>query len=140
MSELTRKHLEHFAFNPHAALTAEVAQMATELIAARARIAEWDEAYQRQKSSHREHRAQLRTRIAELEQQGHRLIEFPEQLAVLPFLAIIREVINPSPSGANYGAVWERRTSGWECIAGNAFRRTEPQLPALVLWQGADRV
>ncbi|WP_327139396.1 hypothetical protein [Nocardia sp. NBC_01327] len=74
-------------------------------------------------------------RIAELEQQAGRRIEFPEQLAVLPFLAIVREVIRSSPSGANYGAVWERRTSGWECIAGSVDGRTEPKLPVLVLWQ-----
>ncbi|MBF6254442.1 hypothetical protein [Nocardia farcinica] len=40
--ELSREHLEVFAVDPHAAAESEVAAMAQELLAARARIAEME--------------------------------------------------------------------------------------------------
>lgn len=86
MPELTRKHLEHFAFNGHIAIPDEVAAMAKELIAARARTAlleetcqQWADGFERAKVSHRAHRSVLRTRIAELERENIRLSGF-EQL------------------------------------------------------------
>lgn len=62
------------------------------------------------------------------------VIETPEELDTLPFLSIIREVFGPSPvAGCDYGGVWERRTSGWECIAAGV-RRDAPRFPAVVLY------
>lgn len=66
-----------------------------------------------------------------------RTITTPEQLDALPFLSVIREVFRDSPSGANYGGVYERRTSGWECIAG-VFKggpdNGQPRLPVRLLY------
>lgn len=60
-----------------------------------------------------------------------------EQLDALPFLAVIREVFRNSPSGKNYGGVYERRTSGWQCIAGvykDGPDNGEPRLPVRLLY------
>lgn len=66
-----------------------------------------------------------------------RTITTRQQLDTLPFLAVIREVFRDSPSGANYGGVYEHRTSGWECIAG-AFKdgpdNGQPRLPVRLLY------
>lgn len=69
---------------------------------------------------------------------GMRRVTTNEQLAALPFLSVIREEFRKSPSGNNYGGVYERRrTSGWECIAG-AYKGSPdngpPRLPCRVLW------
>ncbi|AOT25810.1 hypothetical protein SEA_TORTELLINI_65 [Mycobacterium phage Tortellini] len=58
-------------------------------------------------------------------------IETVEQLDALPFLTIVREVYGPSPSGCDYGAVWERRTSGWQCIAGSVMLPRDEHRPRL---------
>lgn len=76
--------------------------------------------------------------IADLDR--HRTISTPEQLDALPFLAVIREVFRDSPSGVNYGGVYERRTSGWECIAGvykDSSNNGTPRLPCRVLYAAA---
>jgi hypothetical protein len=67
----------------------------------------------------------------------HRRIETVEQLDALPFLTIVREVYGPSASGCDYGAVWERRTNGWECIAGTVMPPgyESPRLPCRVLYR-----
>ncbi|NKY60402.1 hypothetical protein [Nocardia flavorosea] len=63
-----------------------------------------------------------------------RVIETPEALDALPFLSIVREIVGPAPvSGCDYGAVWERRTSGWECIAAG-IRHNWVRFPARVLY------
>lgn len=66
-------------------------------------------------------------------------IETVEQLDALPFLTIVREVYGPSASGCDYGGVWERRTSGWECIAGTVMPPgyESPRLPCRVLYMQA---
>lgn len=113
MPELTRKHLEHFAFNPHAALTAEVAQMATELIAARARI-------------------------AELEQSSTaRLVSTTEELDALAFSfpCVVRE-IPPENELEFYPQIWEKtfQTDGW-ARAGRMHDEADctPTLPVEVI-------
>lgn len=64
-----------------------------------------------------------------------RTVRAVEELDALPFLTIIREVYGQSPSGYDYGGVHERRTSGWECIAGVLRDTPNPiRLPALILW------
>jgi hypothetical protein len=72
---------------------------------------------------------------------GAMTVRTPGQLADLPFLSIVREVLGPPPGaggrvgGVDYGGVWERRTSGWECVAGGVDPwRTEPRLPARLLY------
>jgi hypothetical protein len=60
-----------------------------------------------------------------------RTIETVEQLDTLPFLSIVREAYGPSPSGTDYGAVWERRTSGWHCIAGSVMPPRDEYAPRL---------
>lgn len=68
-----------------------------------------------------------------------RTVRTVEELDALPFLTIIREVYGPSPSGYDYGGVHERRTSGWECIAGVLRDTPNPiRLPALVVWMPED--
>lgn len=52
MSDLTREHLETFAFDPHCAAEIEIAAMARELINARARLAEPPVAYMIAHSAH----------------------------------------------------------------------------------------
>ena len=61
----------------------------------------------------------------------HPRIDTLEQLDALPFLTIVREVYGPSPSGCDYGAVWERRTSGWQCIAGSVMPPRDEHAPRL---------
>ena len=65
------------------------------------------------------------------------VITTQERLDELPFLSVIREVFRNSPSGANYGGLYERRTSGWHCVAG-AYKDSPdngtPKLPCRVLW------
>lgn len=65
-----------------------------------------------------------------------RIIETVEDLDELPFLSVVREVYRPSPSGTNYGSVWERRTSGWQCIAGSVMPPGYeiPRFPARLLY------
>lgn len=65
-----------------------------------------------------------------------RRVSSEAELDALPFLSIVREIFAPSPvAGCDYGGVWERRTSGWQCIAANVHRdQPTPRLPALVLW------
>lgn len=62
-----------------------------------------------------------------------------DELDALPFLTVIRE-IRPR-CGVDYGGIYERRTSGWQCIAGTWVepeRNGPPTLPAMVLWRGKD--
>lgn len=77
-------------------------------------------------------------RIRELEgQHVPTVIETPEQLAALPFLSLVREMFGPSPvAQCDYGGVWERRTSGWQCLSGSLMPPgyETPRLPARVLW------
>lgn len=68
-------------------------------------------------------------------------VDTVEQLDALPFLALVREVLTPSPiAGCDYGGVWERRTSGWECLAASLMppRHSTPRLPARVIWTPPD--
>ena len=58
-------------------------------------------------------------------------IDTMEQLDALPFLTIVREVYGPSPRACDYGAVWERRTSGWQCIAGSVMPPRDEHAPRL---------
>jgi hypothetical protein len=76
-TRLTDERLLQFRDDEYACTTPAQRSMAAELIDARARIAfleeqieRWSEGFQRQKDSHREHRAVLRARIAELEAEG----------------------------------------------------------------------
>lgn len=68
---------------------------------------------------------------AEIDAALHPRIDTLEQLDALPFLTIVREVYGPSPSGCDYGAVWERRTSGWQCIAGSVMPPRDEHAPRL---------
>lgn len=73
------------------------------------------------------------------------IVTTQDELAALPFLAIIREVFKPSPgNGLDYGGVYERRTSGWHSIAGtykDAVDNGVPRLPCRVLYDPTqDRV
>ncbi|KLO25882.1 hypothetical protein ABW16_21450 [Mycolicibacter heraklionensis] len=74
--------------------------------------------------------------IAQAAEEHYRpRIETVEQLDALPFLAIIRETNAQRPSDIDYGAVWERRASGWKCIAGVGGEfAAQPQLGCVVLW------
>ena len=67
-----------------------------------------------------------------------RTITTTEHLDALPFLSVVREIFRTSPSGADYGGLYERRTSGWHPVAGvykgaadNGF---SPKLPCRFLW------
>lgn len=67
-------------------------------------------------------------------------ISTEDQLDALPFLTVIREV-RPLRKGIDYGGIYERRTSGWQCIAGTWVepeRNGPPMLPVMVLWRGKD--
>lgn len=67
-------------------------------------------------------------------------ISTQEQLDALSFLTVIRE-IRPLRKGIDYGGIYERRTSGWQCIAGTWVepeRNGLPMLPVMVLWRGKD--
>ena len=68
---------------------------------------------------------------AQIDAVVHPRIDTVEQLDALPFLTIVREVYGPSPSGCDYGAVWERRTSGWQCIAGSVMPPRDEHAPRL---------
>ena len=68
---------------------------------------------------------------AQIDAVVHPRIDTMEQLDALPFLTIVREVYGPSPSGCDYGAVWERRTSGWQCIAGSVMPPRDEHAPRL---------
>lgn len=70
-------------------------------------------------------------RAAEIVAALHPRIDTVDQLDALPFLTIVREVYGPSPSGCDYGAVWERRTSGWHCIAGSVMPPRDEHAPRL---------
>jgi len=66
-----------------------------------------------------------------------RTITTAEQLDQLPFLTLIREQFRPAPSGADYGGVYERRTTGWTALAGvfiDAADNGEPRLPVQVIY------
>ena len=79
--------------------------------------------------------AELKASRAQNEQ---RTITTDAELDALPFLAVVREKFSPSPgSGCDYGGIWERRTSGWQCLAGSLMPPgyTCPHLPAAVLWE-----
>lgn len=76
---------------------------------------------------------------------GVAVVELPakittaDELDALPFLTVIRE-IRPR-CGVDYGGIYERRTSGWQCIAGTWVepeRNGGPTLPVMVLWRGKD--
>lgn len=76
---------------------------------------------------------------------GIAVVELPakittaDELDALPFLTVIRE-IRPR-RGIDYGGIYERRTSGWQCIAGTWVepeRNGGPTLPVMVLWRGKD--
>ena len=68
---------------------------------------------------------------AQIDAAVHPRIDTMEQLDALPFLTIVREVYGPSPSACDYGAVWERRTSGWQCIAGSVMPPRDEHAPRL---------
>ena len=68
---------------------------------------------------------------AQIDAVVHPHIDTMEQLDALPFLTIVREVYGRSPSGCDYGAVWERRTSGWQCIAGSVMPPRDEHAPRL---------
>jgi hypothetical protein len=60
----------------------------------------------------------------------------PDQLASLPFLAVMRETYT-SAAGWEHSLIWERRygDGSWACIAAPLPPiRTSPHLPAVVLW------
>lgn len=81
----------------------------------------------------------LATKILAAAEEHYRpRVETVEQLDALPFLTVIREVFRPSPgSGTDYGGIYERRTSGWQCLAGawvEPQRNGDPKLPVVVLW------
>lgn len=83
---------------------------------------------------YREHRAHVAASWQEA-----RTVRTVEELDALPFLTLIREVYAPSPSGNDYGGVYERRVTEWECIAGVFHEEQIPiHLPALILWTPED--
>ena len=65
-----------------------------------------------------------------------RTVTTPDQLASLPFLAVVRETYT-SAAGWEHSLIWERRfgNESWACIAAPIPpTRTVPNLPAVVLW------
>lgn len=89
-----------------------------------------------------EEKQELRDKLtaarAEVERlRESRMVRTVEELDALPFLAVVREVFQPSPgSCTDYGGIWERRTSGWEQIAGTSSPPPvhSPRLPCRLLW------
>ena len=72
--------------------------------------------------------------IAELDEA--RTATTPDQLASLPFLAVVRETYT-SAAGWEHSLIWERRSGNenWACIAAPIPpKNTVPNLPAVVLW------
>lgn len=69
-----------------------------------------------------------------------RTVRTVAELDALPHLTVIREIRRLSPSGLDYGAVYERHydTAGWKCISGN-YRPVEAngpvELPARILYR-----
>lgn len=78
-------------------------------------------------------------RIVDAAPAAPAVVSTVEELDALPFLSLVREIFGPSPvAGCDYGGVWERRTSGWEQIAGINRGETTPKFPARVLWLPSD--
>lgn len=109
-----------------AAARSLVPELIAELERKSAQLAEWRAQYDA-----------IDTELERLRQQ--RTIGTVAELDALPFLAIIREIFKPSPGkGLDYGGVYERRTSGWHCIAGaytaDGPHNGPPRLPCRLLW------
>lgn len=118
-AELSREHLEVFAVDRHAAAESEVAAMAQELLAARARIAEMES-----------------ERAAELEaQQQPRVIETPEELSALPGGALVHD---GTAVFDHLGAGWWVTTGSADPIHSEAILEAEPDgtcgCTVIVLW------
>lgn len=88
------------------------------------------------KMSRKDHDAHVAGVVAEALQP--QIVTTQAELDALPFLSLIREIFGPSPSGADYGGVYERRRdTGWIALAGkykDSRDNGAPQLPCRVLY------
>ncbi|MBF6277011.1 hypothetical protein [Nocardia nova] len=144
---LTNKHLETFVFDPHRAAEQEVAAMASELLAARARLAKLEEQARVHRREYRELHINCEKRVEERNDAYARITELKAELTqardlVVKFIdsrardIVAEETSQPFPDGYVTGFLNDQdRVTGLEHVSYptrvQAVERAEYRRPSI---------